>query len=332
MKTIINGVFVVLALVSPAWAQDSEADFLAVAEASEAAAVEANAALLAPGSYERGRKEIERARVASRNGENSERTREQLLQAKIFFDEAVAASQTAQITFSNALVVKEAAEIANAPELASDLWLKSEKELGAAASSLERNRIESALKQAEKSAELYGRAELAAIKTAVLAEAKQALQRAEQHRVQRYAPRTFAMVNELLAEAEQLLDQDRYNTKRARLLAQQATAEAGHSIFIAESVWMVRDKQLTLEELVLKWEERLQRVAVSAGVTLEMNRSSDDVAAELASRVAQLNRSEKSLREDFSDAQQYIAAQEEEIRDLDHKIRGASVERETLVL
>jgi len=140
------------------------------------------------------------------------------------------------------------------------------------------------------------------------------------------------MVNELLAEAEQLLDEDRYNTKRARLLAQQATEEAGHSIFIAESVWMVRDKQLTLEEFVLKWEERLQRVAESAGVTLEMDRSIDDVAAKLASRVAQLNRSEQSLREDFADARQYIAAQEEEIRDLDQKIRGASAERETLVL
>ena len=64
----------------------------------------------------------------------------------------------------------------------------------------------------------------------------------------------------MLAEAEQELNENRYDTDRPRSLAMQANYEAKHAIYLSEVVRDERDKNLTVEELVLHWEAALRDI------------------------------------------------------------------------
>ena len=113
---------------------------------------------------------------------------------------------------------------------------------------------------------LYRDAELIAIKAQYLTETRRLLADADRARVGRYAPVTLGKAQQLLAEAERELNENRYDTDRPRNLARQANYEAKHAIYLSEVVRDVRDKDLTVEDLVLQWEAPLRDISSAADI------------------------------------------------------------------
>ena len=140
MTNLSNGalVAVALAFAGLALAEPNVDERLAAAEASQAAASALNAQLLAPQNYQNGTEELDQARREIQTGQNPERVGDRLTQTENYFEKAIAAANTARNVFAEALTQRQAAEMAKAPELASALWAKGEKELGNAASTLEK--------------------------------------------------------------------------------------------------------------------------------------------------------------------------------------------------
>jgi outer membrane protein OmpA-like peptidoglycan-associated protein len=178
---------------------------------------------------------------------------------------------------------------------------------------------------------LYRDAELVAIKAQYLNETRRLLADADRARVERYAPITLGRAKQLLAEAERELNENRYDTDRPRSLARQANYEAKHAIYLSEVVRKERDKDITVEELVLEWEQSLREVAAAADVLPMMSDGPATLTTELVSFIEDLRAREQSLEQESEANLLRLAEMEEEVRALDERLGGATEERAALV-
>ena len=254
-----------LAMGATAAAQDALRDtFFQEADAAKAAADAANAELLAPRSYGRGMKEYRDAESALQRGRNIETVRSNAAAATNHFNTATEAAELASTALAQVMKSRQDAANARAPELEPELWQQAQRKFGDAIRLLERGDLKGAKRKEVDATNDYREAELIAIKAQYLNETRQLLAQADRARVGRYAPITLGKAQQLLAEAERELDQNRYDTDRPRSLAKQANYEAKHAIYLSEVVRDVRDKDLTAEQLILNWEAALVEIAAAA--------------------------------------------------------------------
>lgn len=151
-------------------------------------------------------------------------------------------------------------------------------------------------------------------------------------RADRYAPLTMDQARGLLLEAEQKLDANRYSISRPRDLAQQSVEAAQLAIYLTDSVRQVQNKQLSLEGMLLDWQERMQRIASAADLQKDAAMTPDAATDKIVNRIEELRASETLLAEDLYNAQQYIASLEEEIRALDERLGGTTAARDAAVI
>src|SRR5262249_15011472 len=139
--------------------------------------------------------------------------------------------------------------------------------------------------EAEK---MFRDAELTAIKAQYLSQTRALLAEAEQARVPRLAPATFAKAQQLLAQAEMELNNNRYDTDLPRSLAQQANYEARHAISLAKIIGTMRDQDRSLEDIILSYEEPLVQIGAAADKVTQLDNGVDPVTKDLVSYIETL--------------------------------------------
>jgi outer membrane protein OmpA-like peptidoglycan-associated protein len=301
------------------------------ADSALAAAREANAELLAPTPYAAGMKDYQAAEAGLERGRNVEYVRSKAADAAAHFNEAAKTATLGRTTLAQVMKSRQDAANARAPDLSPDIWARAQKEFGAAIRDVERGDLKDAKRRDIEATTLYREAELVAIKAQYLSETRRLLGEAERARVDRYAPITLGKARQLLADAERELNENRYDSDLPRSLAQQANYEARHAIYLSEIVRKVRDKDLTVEELVLQWESPLQRVADAADIVPQMSDGFGDVERQLVAFVESLRSENQELQQENEANALRAADMEEEIRALDERLGGATAERTALV-
>ena len=192
--------------------------------------------------------------------------------------------------------------------------------------------ISSAPRSATSRRRLYYRdAELIAIKAQYLTETRNLIEQADRARVERYAPITLGRARQLLSDAERELNENRYDTDLPRSLARQANYEAKHAIYLSEIVREIRDKDLTVEELVLRWEKPLSSIAGEADIVPAMSNGPDELEAELVAFLEDQRNEIQRLEQELESNIIRVADMEEEIRALDERLGGATQERAALI-
>jgi OmpA-OmpF porin, OOP family len=305
--------------------------FFKDADAAKAAADAANAELLSPHNYERGKKEYGDAEDALTRGRNIEIVRSNAADAANYFNAAAKTAKLASTVLSQVMKSRQDAANARAPELSPELWKQAQDEFGGAIRDLERGDLKGAKRGDIEATSLYRDAELKAIKAQYLGETRRLLADADRARVGRYAPITLGKAKQLLADAERELSENRYDTDLPRSLARQANYEAKHAIYLSEVVRKVRDRDLTAEELVLEWEKPLQDVAGAADIVPDMENGPDNLSQELVTYVDKLRTDNQELSQEKTENETRLADMEEEIQSLDEKLGGATAERAALV-
>jgi OOP family OmpA-OmpF porin len=300
-------------------------------DAALAAADAANAELLAPNSYGDGAKDYEAAEVGLQRGRNIEYVRKKAAEAELNFSSATKAAELATTVLSQVMKSRQDAANATAPELSAELWEKAQREFGYAIRYLERGDLKSAKRKDIEATSLYRDAELVAIKAQYLTETRNLLANADRAKVGRYAPVTLGRAKQLLAEAERELNENRYDTDRPRNLAMQANYEAKHAIYLSEIVRDVRDKDLTVEDLVLEWEDPLREISAAADIVPVMSSGHDELQDELVMYIENMRMNEQSLQQESEANMLRLADMEEEVRALDERLGGATEERAALV-
>jgi OOP family OmpA-OmpF porin len=328
--------FIVLAILafglSNAVAQDElRKTFFKDVDASLALAEEANAKLLAPSSYGEGLKDYQAADAGLARGRNIDYVRKKTAAAQEHFDAATRSAELAKTVLSQVLKSRQDAANAEAPRLSSDLWDKAQRKFGAAIRALERGDLKRAKHEDIEATSLYRDAELVAIKAQYLSDTRRLLADADRARVGKYAPITLGSAKQLLAEAERELSENRYDTDRPRSLARRANYQAKHAIYLATVVRDVRDKNITVEALVLDWESPLAEIAGAADIVPEMADGHEKLTGSLVDYVENLRVDKQAQEQEILEANLRLADMEEELRALDERLGGATAERAALV-
>ena len=244
---------------------------------------------------------------------------------------AIEAAESAAVTLASLIKTREDAENADAPTFAPQVWVEAEEIFNEAAGRLEYGNIRQARELSDEAEVLFRDAELTAIKAQYLSQTRALLAQAEQQRVPRYAPLTFARAQSLLAEAEAELNANRYDTDVPRSLAQQANYEARHAIYLASRIRLIDEGEGTIEELVLAYEAPLTQVAAAADKVAPLDAGTDAIARELIVFIEELREEAAQSGVDLADSRTRIAELEDEIRALDAELGGISQERVALV-
>ena len=305
--------------------------FFKEADAAKAAAESANAELLAPRSYERGLKEYRDAESALQRGRNIEFVRTNAADATEYFRTAAEKAGIAATALAQVMKSRQDAANAQAPKLSAEIWQEAQRKFADAIRLLERGDLKNSKRYDIEATSLYRDAELVAIKAQYLSETRRLLADADRARVGRYAPITLDKAKKLLADAERELSENRYDTDLPRSLAQQANYEAKHAIYLSEVVRKERDKQLTVEQLVLQWEQPLQAIAGVADIVPNMEAGPDKLTEELVAFFESQRNLVQSLEQEKAENEIRIADMEEEMRALDERLGGATAERAALV-
>jgi OOP family OmpA-OmpF porin len=319
-------------VIGTALAQDElRKTFFKEVDAALAAANEANAELLSPDNYLDGSKDYEAAETGLAKGRNIEYVRGKAAAAEDHFNAATKAADLATTVLSQVLKSRQDAANATAPELSPDIWVKAQREFGYAIRSLERGDLKRARRQDIEATSLYRDAELIAIKAQYLTQTRQLLEDADRARVGRYAPLTLNKAQQLLAEAERELSENRYDTDKPRTLARQANYEAKHAIYLSEVVRDVRDKNISVEQLILDWESPLAEVASAADIVPAMESGHENLKTELVDYIEGMQNAQQALVQETGENNLRLADMDEELRALDQRLGGATAERAALV-
>jgi OmpA-OmpF porin, OOP family len=320
-----------LAQITIAQPQDLRSTLFEQADRLLEAAREADAELLAPQTFERALAAYREAESDLERGRNMERIRGSLTVAERQFTAAAQAADIARVTLASLIKTRDDAMGASAETFAADLWAEAQAGFDSAARRLESGDIRGARTRGQEAEALYRDAELTAIKAQYLSQTRALLAQAEQLRVPRYAPRTFARAQELLVQAETELNENRYDTDLPRSLAQQANYEARHAVHLAQEIQRLRDEDATEEDLILSYEEPLTRIAAAADKVAVLDNGTEPVVDELVTFIEELREQSDQAEVDLTDSRARIAELEEEIRDLDERLGGVSQERVALV-
>jgi outer membrane protein OmpA-like peptidoglycan-associated protein len=291
----------------------------------------ANAELLAPDAFARGTEAYTAAEADLQRGRNMDRIRSSLAAASMAFKEAAEAAEIANVTLASLIKTRADATNANAATFAGQLWAQAGEGFTAAARRLESGDIRGSRSRADEAEKLFRDAELTAIKAQYLSQTRGLLAEAEQMRVPRLAPTTYAKAQQLLAQAEMELNNNRYDTDLPRSLAQQANYEARHAIALAKVITAMRDQDRSVEELILSYEDPLVQIGAAADKVTQLDNGIEPVTKELVSYVEALREHSAQSERDLSDSRTRVAELEEEIRGLDERLGGVSQERTALV-
>jgi len=321
----------ILASVSAALAQDLRTPIFEEADERLEEAVTANAELLAPADFERAMERYAEAEENLLRGRNIDRVRSGLTEVVRLLTQAIDSSEIAEITLASLIKTREDALSAEAPTFATELWIEAEGSFDEAARRLESGNIRAAREMSTETEPVFRDAELTAIKAQYLSQTRALLAQAEQQRVPRYAPLTFARARALLQQAETELNENRYDTDLPRSLAQQANYEARHAIFLARQIERIDEGELTAEDLILRYEEPLTQIAASADRVAPLDAGTDSITTELILFIEELREEAEQAEIDLGDSRVRIGELEEEIRELDEQLGGVSQERVALV-
>jgi OOP family OmpA-OmpF porin len=266
----LGAVLCVVAAAATA-AEDLRATLFAEADAALQAANEVQASVLAPAAYGEGAGYYRSAEDNLQRNRSIESIRKDLKAAVVAFKKATEATRLANVTLANAIQSRNDAVEADAGTFASELWRDAETKFASAARRLEDGNVNSARSRAADAETLYREAELAAIKTNYLDETRRLIAQAGKDKVKRYAPETLAKAEALLAQAEEALSTNRYDTDEPRNLAREAKYEVKHAMHLAETLKQVRDKKVTLEQFALASEQPVVDIAAQLDLVAELD-------------------------------------------------------------
>lgn len=285
------------------------------------AANEARASILAPQSYAAAAEAYRAAEDKLRRGRSIESIKSDLDDATQAFREATEATRVANVTLSSAIQARNDAEAAGAESFAATDWRTAEEKFASAARRLEDGNINAARSRANDAEELFRTAELAAIETNYLDETRRLVAQAKKARVERYAPKTLAKAETLLALAQEALTKNRYDTDEPRSLARQAKYEAKHAIYLAQELKPLRDRKRSLEEFALANEVPIVSIAGSLDLVAELDEGYEGPTSEIIDRIESLQKDAYELGERKSQ----IVALEEELQRLESELGTQSV-------
>jgi OmpA-OmpF porin, OOP family len=317
-------------LAAPATSEELRTTLFAEADGLIVQAKELHADVLTPKSWGKAMERYTEAERKLEDGKNLDDIRKELKEATGHLRTAIKGTDLAKLTFAVPMKARDDAVLVMAAENAPLLWEKAEAKFAEAGRKLEEGNVNDARKKGTESEKMYRDAELSALKTSFFDETRKLLSKADQEKVDKYAPLTLARSKNLLADAEKALTDNRYDTDRPRSLAMEAKYEALHALHLAKLVKMTEDDVLTREELILDSEKPLTRIAgildQQVGFDEGLVKPTEIIVTAIESSQTELERSTSEI----VDRDARIAGLTDQVAQLETKLGGASEAQQVL--
>ncbi|NIP60281.1 MAG: OmpA family protein [Gemmatimonadetes bacterium] len=265
--------------------------------------------LIAPEHFAEAEERVNEARRRYDEGGNIGDIRSDLGDAREALGRAEELREMGELILRDALSARSAALVANAPEFSPEAWSDAEGRIRNAGGEIEEGDQNEARSEAAMAVERYQRAELLAIRRDVLGYTRELRDEARDRDAHEKARRTFARGDSLLAEAERILQEDRYQQGEATRTARAAAEAYQNATRIAGLVDQVReDDERAVEALVLRYDAQLQRIADALSFTASFHQGPEPVAEESVTAIESLYEQRTSLQEDVREREERIAA------------------------
>lgn len=301
------------------------------------AAIEAGRAeqvdVLAPRSFTAAVESRESAQKEFERGRNLERAQTRVAQAEAALTRATQAAAAARQLLSAVIKTREDALQAQAPKFAAELWSRGSDRFRDAMMENESGDAKNAQRRAAEAEVLLREAELVAVKGAVLNEARALIARAEENKVERFAPRSLQAARRHLAEAEQEIQRNRYDLTLPTGLAAQSSYEARHASYLASLIAGVlgqKPEEGGVEGLVLSWEEPIRRIASSVDLDVRFDQGVQPALKEVGEHVQQQQQELSRLKQELQDREEQLASVNAAVERLEARLGGVSQERVAL--
>jgi len=245
-------------------------------------------------------------------GRNIQNIRETLDEAIGYFMRATENTKLAEVTFAKVLAARKDALSASADQSAPERWKEAEEVFLDAARELEDGDSNDAKEEGAEAETLYRAAELHSIKSNILQSAYSLIEQAEDVDAEDNVPLTLNFAKTLINQSENELDNSRYDTDKARNLANQAQYETMHALFLNQYINELDDNDKSVEEIILTVEEPLKEIANTLLINARFDRGFDFVAQSIIDQIAVLNDSLNMQNQQIvSFEQEYITLQSE---------------------
>lgn len=337
LTTMIGGCLFLLLLSSiiiakdiPLEQQDIKASLFKDANKALKDAKEVKADLLSPKNFSEAIKHYQDADNDYQKGKNLENIRKKLRASVVYFTKAIEATKLAEVTLANSIKARSDASQAGAPQYSTETWSKADAKFIEAAQELEGGDVNDAKKRSGEAETIYRQAELEAVKVNYLNDTWDLLNKAEENDVKKYAPGTLKKAQDLIAQAEKELNENRYDTDVARSLARQAKYEAQHSIYLAEVIKRLRDKKELMEEFLLATEKPLDRIASTMDLVGSFEAGYEKTTNEIIGYIQTLQDRATKLDQDLAERDQQVDMLNARIAELGDKLGGVEKEKSEL--
>ncbi len=299
-------------------------------EQAQSQAAEIQAGLLAPKSFGEAEKLHREAKAAYQRGKKLQDIRKKLRSALKLYETSMKATEQARLTLATAIKARSDAQIAGAQDDAPEKWKRAEERFKEAAIKLENRNLKSAESKADEAERIYREAELIAIKATYLEETRQLLAEADRADVKDRAPKTLAKARSLVQQAEEELENNRYDRDRARSLAQQAKYEARHALYLSRIIKEMKKKKSSMEDLFLMTEEPLKLIAANIDLVAEFDQGFDYVAAQIIQYIQNSQDETERLKQSLADRDQQVVDLEARVSELEDQLGGIAQEQSAL--
>jgi outer membrane protein OmpA-like peptidoglycan-associated protein len=309
--------------------QDPRAALFNEVEKAKEQAQAVQADIFSPTQFSNALKNYQQADEDYKRGKNLDGIRKKIGVATTHFLKCIETTKLAKIHFTECINARNDALAAEAPQYRNEQWQEAESILSDAAKTLEKGDLNGAQSRAAKAEQLYRSVELEAIKANYLGETKTLLDSREKELI-KTVPFTFNKAKKLIAQAERLLVENRYDTDEARQQAQQAKYEAQHAVYLAQLMEKMKSEDKTIESVLLDSEKPVQTIADEFDLNAQFHEGFDDPVGAILREIQTLKRKAATLEQDLADKEEQLSALSDQVTEMESKLGVLKSKEENL--
>ncbi|MGD9899171.1 MAG: OmpA family protein [Calditrichaceae bacterium] len=267
-----------------------------------------NGEILSPENFKKAIEKYEEASHDYDSKKSIKTVRSSLDEASGYANRTLEVIKLAKVSLASAIEARDAALSADAPLYSERDWEEAEKKFSDATRELEDDDMNGARKKGAESIDLYKKAELLAIKNGILGEAREQVALAEEANAKEYCFHTLSNAQNLLAQAEQILNRDRYARDEAIKKAQEAAYQGRHAQYLAKMIIVLSKKQQNWENVILKFEEILTNLSSLFNYQPSFEEGMDNGVKSLTAYIQNLKEEKKRLVDENSELEEELNA------------------------
>jgi len=287
--------------------QDIKQTIFNRAEKMQLVAQEKQADIYAPDSFSKGMELYQNAVKKFNTGKNLKDIQKKLSKAVSYFNKSIDTVKLASLVFKNAIKARNKALKADSSTYTYDSFSKAEKVFKEATRILEKGDNKKAKSKGKVAEKLYLSSELKAIKAKCFQDVWTAFKKLENINAIKYAPLTVSKAYDVAKIADEVLINNRLDTDQATQLAKQAEYEALHAIYLTKAVNLIDQSKKSNEELLIKAEIPIQKIAMSLGITAHFDKGTDAVVQNIINELQQLRKSKMNLEQEVHTIKEHLS-------------------------